>query len=78
MLTANMSAFGGEKFALRAGFEDGLYSADWDFADFDSEYEDKQELRELCVCGVEEGDLLTVELRLANKMPVSEEFTLKI
>jgi hypothetical protein len=78
ILSADMSSFREEKFALRVGFEDGLYSADWDFADFGSNYENHTEPRQLCVCGVEEGDLLTIEVRLANKIPVSEEFRLEI
>ncbi|MDA9848391.1 hypothetical protein N9C27_05910 [Luminiphilus sp.] len=73
-----MSAFREEKFALRVGFEDGLYSADWDFADFGSNRENNMEPRQLCVCGVEEGDLLTFELRLANKIPVSQELRLEL
>ena len=78
ILNADMSEFREEKFALRVGFEDGLYSADWDFADFGSNYENDVEPRQLCVCGVEEGDLLTVELRLANKLPVSQELRLEL
>ena len=77
-LTADVSECDGEKFALRVGFEDGLYSADWDFADLLAEHEDKDDLRELCVYGVEEGDLLTVELRIAEKTSLSEEFSIKI
>ena len=78
ILNADMSEFREEKFALRVGFEDGLYSADWDFADFGSNNENDMEPRQLYVCGVEEGDLLTVELRLANKITVCQEFRLEI
>lgn len=76
-LTADVSECDGEKVALRVGFEDGFYSADWDFADLLAEHEDKDDFRELCVYGVEEGDLLTVELRIAEKTSLSEEFSIK-